>query len=337
MLRPIIIAVYFVLAVISFGVAQTQPETQPQPEKEPIIFSPGPSTAVRFLQEMLRLDSQGKTTAFYFDNEEFQSFVGISEAQQIFLWEKIGELESPDEKEKILVNSLNRWQELPAEELARLEDTYLTLYDEAFNTIDSIFKETLTPSQLQLINEYHLATPGFIAKMVEEIPFIDSDQLAEIGVKFAAYEALDLSDEQKEALAKLQKESEEEMRPLWGEVRTFTDEVYEKAIKAESQKDAMKLLQEILPKAIELKDKATAITKKTKEKLEANLTPEQKQRLAQIREKVPKKLAKIKKELEKKKAEAPKDDSWKDAWKPGDPIPEDLQAPEPKRRFPFKL
>ena len=336
MLRSIIIAVCFVLAVISFGVAQTEPE--PKPEKEPIIFSPGPSTSVRAMQEMLRLESQGKHTALYFvEDEEFLPFVGISEAQRIYLRKKLDAHEQFEvENATNFVNSLNRWQELPAEELARFEDAFFTFYEKSVNISDSIFEEALTPSQLQLVSEYHLATPGFIARVFTSIPGADTDQLAEIGVKFAAYEALGLSDEQKEALAKLQKESEEEMRPLWGDAKMFLEDFFEKAKNAESQEDADKLMQEILVKANELKDKATAITKKTKEKLEANLTPEQMERLAQIREEVPKKLAKIKKELEKKKAEA-QDDSWKDAWKPGDPIPEHLQAPEPKRRFPFKL
>jgi len=245
--------------------------------------------------------------------------------------EKLKVLGEPFRKEaENLVESANRLHEFSAEELIRFDDAMGSFIENAYDTVDSVVRETLTESQLQLAREYNLVMPGVLERMLAQL----SDDVPSIVTNFDAYEALDLSDEQREVLTKLQKTSQEEMQPLWSEVHVFLEDLFEKAKNAESPEDFD--LSGIIAKVNGLKNKAAALAKKTKEQIEANLTPEQKERLSQIREEVPKRIAKIMEELEKKKSE-PQDDSWKDAWKPGDPIPEHLQAPEPKRRFPFGL
>ena len=80
---------------------------------------------------------------------------------------------------------------------------------------------------------------------------------------------------------------------------------------------------------------------KTWERIREILTPAQLKRLETLQEEIPKKLEALKaKRQSELQGEAPKaDEPWKpgpDSWKPGDPIPEHLQAPEQKRRFPLK-
>ena len=320
------------VSLFAFGVASAQ--TEPRAAVNSVVFTPGPSTVVRMFQEIWRAENQGKNTTFAIANndDELQSFANISESQWKFLKEKLHDAgESLDEEGRGVMESLNRWQELSEEEIAQHNDTFGTLLEKLFDTTDSIIAETLTPPQLQLIREYQLVVPGTVAEMLAETGL----NIPEILVNFGAYEALDLSEEQKEALAKLQEESQKEMQPIWNDVKALAEYAYEKAQNAKSAEELD--IQEIITKAKGILDKAAPLAKKTREQIEESLTPEQKERLAQIREEVPLRLAKIKEELEKKKAEAAKDESWKDAWKPGDPIPEHLKAPEPKRRFPFGL
>ena len=334
----IIFAVFASLVALGAAVAQTEPEASPQAEAEWVNPPPPPpSTIIRVVQEVLKAQSQGKLSLFSAasstnSSEEYFSVVGISEAQKIFMGEKFNALgEMLSEEGRNLGETYRRWPEFSEEELTQFENTVGTFIGGAIDTFDSIFKETLTPPQLQLVREYNLAMPDIFSRVLQEIS--DESDDAPIAINFDAYEALDLSEEQRETLARLQEESEAEMQPVWDDVKTLLGDFIEETQKESPNEMAML---RFLGRFNQIKNKVTSLAKKTRENVEANLTPEQKERLAQIREEVPLRLAKIKEELEKKKAE-PQDDSWKDAWKPGDPIPEHLKSPQPKRRFPFRL
>ena len=326
--HKIIFTLFLALFAGLSAVAQTEPEAPPR-----VIFSPGPSTSVRLFQKILRLEE--KSPWLLADADEVQAFVGISEAQKNHLNERLKFVDETlnDKEARLLVESLNRWQELPEEEITRLDDALAVVLEKAIDMTDSIVTETLTQPQLQSMREYALVTPSVFEIQLAEILGDGPDHVTEFTVNFGAYEALDLAGEQKETLAKLQKKSQEDMQPVWNDVKTFLESMHEKAQSEDFDFD----FQEIIPKIDAIRDRAASLAKQTRETIKEHLTLEQRERLAEIREEVPKRLAKIKEEFEKKKAEAAKDESWKDAWKPGDPIPEDLRVPEPQRRFPFRM
>jgi len=94
-------------------------------------------------------------------------------------------------------------------------------------------------------------------------------------------------------------------------------------------------MMEKLQERFENPERLNIRTARARERIREILTPEQRERLEKLGEEIPKKLAQLK---DKQESETPKDEPWKpgaDSWKPGDPIPEHLQAPEPRRRFPM--
>ncbi len=295
-------------------------------------------------QEMSQADAEGKTLAYRFQGEAyrfqgeegfgdcFHSLVGISESQQKHLDEKLNRLNDDsfnEAQEKF--ERVNRWRELSPEELVQADEEVGPFFRTQFEKSDSIFKETLTPPQLQAAREYELTLPSVVSQLVGQISN-DPENVPDITLNFDAYQALDLSDEQKEKLAELQKESDKEMQPILDDVKKLMEILLE-----DQANDKEPDMEKLTLKVLAIRDKAASNAKKTKEKLEQNLTPEQRERLAKIREEMPQKLAKIKEELAKKKAEPQRDDSWKDAWKPGDPLPEGVEPQQPKRRFPFGM
>ena len=92
--RQIIYAVCFALVAALVAMPLAAAQTEQQPEKESVVITSEqlrPSTAVRVLQVMLKAESQGKFTSADDDDgfhESFKSFIGVSEAQDIFINEK---------------------------------------------------------------------------------------------------------------------------------------------------------------------------------------------------------------------------------------------------------
>ena len=309
------------LTTIATGYAQTEPTAK----EEEFALNPGPSTVIRYFQFAIQKEQQGKTLMSRLDGADstvYLEMVGLSDTQrkhindkslEFMLKMKAGAGEA--------VRQLNRWQELSPEELTAAEDQFFDSYSEAMDDFDSQIRGTMTPVQLQKTLEYELATPS---------PFL-SDLLKneEHSMNFAAYDALDLTDEQKKEIDNIKGETNRETEPIFSELKNLATELLSDPTKEPSESVQAKLM----TKLTELREKAKTLVKKSQEKVREKLTTEQREKLDSIREEHAKKIAKIKEELEKKA----KDDSWKDAWKPGDPLPEGAVPPVKERRFPFRM
>jgi Spy/CpxP family protein refolding chaperone len=279
----------------------------PLPEDGTInSFSPSPAFMFRIFQVMHEANREGKLLFGHLLEEEdedgsLKELLGISEAQRLHFDTKMQAIEKRFDGDDFDKGP----EDDSPDAFAGWEDKEIELYSQAFDEMDTVVRETLTPFQLQALREYDLVNP----LDVEEI-------MLGVSTNFDAYEALDLSEEQREQLKEILEEEVAQSQKMFEEI--------EKTLSNPGEN-----LEE---SGFLEKGKANAV--KIREKIQKILTPQQRERLDQLKEEISKKLAQIK---EKKASEPPKeDDSWKDAWKPGDPIPEEFQQPTPPIRFPRK-
>lgn len=285
--------------VVVEEIAPASPETQ--------HFGPPPSTFVKLIQISTQADMRGKRLFIHTMNrvpntEDSSSFIGITKAQQLHIQAKVEEIEKRFEKIEPLFS--NDWNQLSPEEVETRENKFMEVFSQALDDMDTSVRETLTPIQLQKAREYQLVNPGFMGEPVENT------------INFDAYDALELSEEQKKQLKKIREETETEYKKIFENLKSDP----------EVAKSLQKLSQTLNS------EKMKTFTEKMKEKVHKILTPEQRERITQIKKEVPEKIAEIK----RKKASEPKeDDSWKDFWKPGDPLPEGAVPPRRAPRFPM--
>ena len=307
-------------------IAHGQDQTEPAEEAKSVEFSPGPSTAIRYLQLMVQREQQGKLLAFRFIADDsqgvYQAMVGISDAQKKYIEDKHDGIEEEFTSHgQEVLEKLNHWQEFSPEELTAAEDEFFDYYNGVFDRFDSFILETMTPVQLQKMTEYELAAPSLI------LGILGKDEA--LSMNFAAYDALDLTDEQKGEIDKIKDEMNKDAESIFSEFRDIAAEALSDPTKEPAEEAQAKLME----KFTAIAEKAKTLVKKSQEKVREKLTNEQRETLDSIREEHAKKIAKIKEELAKKA----KDDSWKDAWKPGDPLPEGAASPVQERRFPFRM
>ena len=226
------------------------------------------------------------------------SLIGLSEAQKLHIIAFNEGIEERFEDEGLdEIDDVN-------EEFA---DKLIGFFTQAVDDFDALIRETLTPIQLQRLQEYELINPL-------ELGFGWSPT-----INFDAYEVLDLSEEQREQLREIQEEEAAQSRREYAEIEKLSSTAPDKA--SERLMDSKRL---------------EARVEKVREKIfHEILTPEQREYLETLAEEIPKKLEELR---AKRQAESPKkDESWKDAWKPGDPIPEEFSTPTPERRFPIQM
>ena len=311
------------LTTIANGQDQTEPAEETKTQN--VVFSPGPSTAIRYLQLMVQREQEGKLISFRFGMEHdqiYQEMIGLSDAQKKYIEDKneeIGDKMESSYKENF--EKLNRSQELSPEELAAAEDEFFGTFSTIIDELDANVRETMTPVQLQKALEYELAAPSLIFRDI----FADE----ELSMNFAAYDALDLTDEQKGEIDKIKDEMNKDAESIFSELKDLAAKAIPEMEKEPSEESQAKLMEKITA----IGEKAKTLVKKSQEKVREKLTKEQRETLDNIREEHAKKIAKIKEELEKKA----KDDSWKDVWKPGDPLPEGAVPPVKERRFPLRM
>ena len=282
------------------------------PDGEPIhvdLSPPSPremALNVSMMSIMLNAYSEGRFPIHLFEDIDasggiLTSLIGLSEAQRLHIKAVMEGIEKRFEQG--FEDGTANIEELSPEEFAEFKSGIFEFFSQVIDEMDTTVRETLTPLQLQLLRECELANS------LEEELFG--------AINFDAYEALDLSEEQREELKKIREEET-----------------------AQSKEDLEAFFSDAVM-TMEMMEKSETRLTKVRERIREILTPEQRKRLEQLEEEIPKKLEALKaKRQNELQGEAPKaEEPWKpgpDSWKPGEPIPEHLQAPEQNRRFPFK-
>lgn len=317
-----------------FDVEEVEVEvSDPQfaPGKQPF---PSLSTMMRLTQLTLEMEQQGKTLHLRREMEGigYEKLIGLSEAQSAHLdsqqsmifQENYGKT-FMDRQERLL-----HWTELSADEFNQLENEYIASHRKARNDAEAIYREALTPIQFQNVMEYELAVPPCFSYF-----FGDADDDVVL-LNLSAYEALDLSEEQKKMMQEFQKALDAQWKDFFEEYMEFASESF--ALMQSSTQEGLseENKQNLVKKLEKLTERKKSISQKNRKTINEILTQEQKDRLAALREEMPKKLAAIREELAKQVAES-SDDSWKDSWKPGDPLPEEAVPSQREPRFPFKF
>lgn len=304
------------------------------------------STSTRLFQLMIEAEQQGKTLFFRMDSEgeEYEKLIGLSEAQSTYLDSQLELSQEDEDNFDEYIKRLNQLAEHSAEEFNQFENTVIQFYSEALDKMETLIGETLTPIQLQKAMEYELTVPSsFFSTFADFLEENGEENGNFLPLNFAAYEVLNLSEEQKELMLELQKEIRSEIKVFFEVYAGYFDlstkglmEFLEQfaEMSEEEQQGFMEKLEEKMEK---LQGRVKAVSQKLHEKINEILTPEQKDRLAAIREDVSQKLASIREELEKRDQENSDDESWKNSWKPGDPLPEGTVPPQRKPRFPLGI
>lgn len=315
---------FFVLALFLGTTLPLLAQTNTPEKKNEITFSPGPSTMMRMFQFMTVAEQQGKTMFLKLGENEFQHFIGLTPAQELHLGPQLDALEEKyNQTGRDYIEQLNNWQNLSPEALGKLEDEFVAFYDQGLSEASTIVQGTLTPEQIQKAQMHALTVPSMMSQFLGE-PFM---------LNFSALEALDLSEEQKEKLAKVQEEMKSETDEFFKELTDTLQTLLPK----NGEEPSEELQKKIMETVGKLQEKGKSLAKKHQTQAEGILTKEQKEKLDTIREEMPKKLAEIREEIAKKAKENPEDESWKDSWKPGDPLPEGAVPPPRKPRFPIRF
>ena len=311
------------LTAIASGQDQTEPAEETKTKS--VEFNPGPTTVIRYMQFFIQREQEGKLISLRSETmnpEIYQEMIGFSDTQKKYIGDKQDEIaEKMQSTENEIFEKLNRWQELSPEELTATEDRFFDVLSTAIDELDASLRETMTPVQLQKALEFELAAPSFFLSSL-----LGGEELS---MNFAAYDALELTDEQKGEIGKIKDEMNKDAESIFSEVKELTTVALSEMEKEFSEETHVKLFEKLAA----ISEKAKALVKKSQEKVREKLTKEQREELDSIREEHAKKIAKIKEELAKKA----KDDSWKDAWKPGDPLPEGAVPPVKERRFPIRM
>ncbi len=288
-----------------------------------------------YTEALLQPDMQGKyeTTGRLFgphngDRGVYQEALGLSADQVTWLAAK--EVEWMERSEPLWLQwwpELRRYEMLSPEELANLEERIRQDTRLIFTEGQTVIDEVLTPEQKQRAQELELVLESTLPWPSPNL-FFDGEEAMAPFANLNAYEALGLSDEQNEALTKLQRKSGKElselmeeaaksMTELWQRSDDETDEKYEKERKA-------------------LGEKAKTLKAQIRAKVLALLTKEQVAKLDQLLVDLPKKLKQLEADWKTEQAKKkPEDDAWREAWKPGDPVPEGAVPPRVRKPFPF--
>lgn len=286
------------------------------PDKAEGAFYYNPVAELRMTQEILRAESQGKLLIGRMvdseeENKAFVALAGISEPQRIHIQTKYAEFIETFSETVESIENRAKDRNLSPEELTVLENDISQSLSGAADHCDTIIRETLTPEQLLRAREIDLALPS-VLEMEDR-----DENVNDFLTNFAAYRALDLSEEQSEAFDEMQEQWNQEFQKVFEDAKSKI---------ANDDKDGDG----------EATEKIKRISAKYQTKIDETLTQEQKEKLATLRKEIPEKLAALQLQQENQLAE--QDDSWKNSWKPGDPLPKDMEhLVQPKTpRFPSK-
>ncbi len=227
------------------------------------------------------------------------------------------------------------------QEFAQLQEK---ITDIAIRRMNEAIEGEMTPEQKRKMKEFQIST-------MSEIPIVSPDM----------FEALDLSEQQRQQLNGIKKELEPEFERNMDDIMDVQFRALDKAYdildkeggEIKSPQDfqeklvaAHKRVQEENPEFKDIEknivEKGRAFSEKLKYKMFDVLTDEQMERMGQLIDNPPdyvkKMLAKMK-ERRGASGGSGGDGAWQpglDSWKPGDPIPEEYKKQRKERRFPSK-
>lgn len=295
-----------------------------------------PAFGMRMMRESLVMEMHGTTlplTLLGSEGSAFRSFVGFTAEQEeqfntkmeeyyIAEFEKVTENPEATAQSPIFMIAAIEQGNVPVEELSEealetMADAFCQAARESHELISEMLMEVLTPEQVQKMAEYQLAFPGELD--VFSIMEIDGDS----AIAFNGYEALDLTETQREEIGKIREEWE-------SEYLAQMDEFLGVIVKANEQKDEISdenIQKEWTEKIEAIQRKIQEGSARSKTRVLALLTPEQIAKMEKILKEVPEEIARL-------GGDAP-DDAWKKSWKPGDPVPEGKTPPKQRKPFPF--
>ncbi len=294
----------------------------PEPKKYQISQNALQYFMLLAVEENIAAETQGMPAAMRFQKSEeevavYQAALGMTAEQVTELAKKRAEHdESMNAAGMDMVDTLVRFDDLSPEELSEFDKKFRTLLQQNSAEEQARLVETLTPAQIQRMQELELVLPSATAQML--------GNGAEMLMNINAYQALELSDEQKKVLEGIQKEGSKEMVD-------FTKVFFREYL--QMLKDGKEPSEEELKAKLE---QGKAMKARIKAKIHALLTKEQLAKLEKILTDWPKKLESIRADWKlKQENKKPEDDSWRNAWKPGDPVPEGAVPPKIRKPFPF--
>ena len=227
----------------------------------------------------------------------------------------------------------------------RVFDLQIQLQNIMFKKMINTVNENLAPDQLKKIKEFQISMMG-------EIPIVSPNM----------FEALDLTDAQKQQLVGIKKEMEPEFLKsldkmidtqikLGEKIQEVLDDQLDGVTDPEERK---KIIEAIVKKVREenpdlqraekeMMEDGKIFTNKLKFRMFDVLTDEQMERMAQLIDNPPeyakKMIAQIRKQMGNDDSPTNASGEWKpnaNSWKPGDPIPKEYLEQRQERRFPGK-
>ncbi len=321
------IFIILLLCLSALAVSAASQETPTGVEELGYDLSPRDMLLMQIsIEELLRAESHGQLASVRFaevseeEQAPYQAALGMTAEQVTSYAQKYEEFNAQAaEVVESFDETMNRFDELSPDEQtafgAEVRTTMRTLFAEQQEVLTGV----LTPAQIQRMQELELVLPSVVSQVMA-----DDEEFIPV-LNFAAYEALGLSEEQKEALARIQEESAEEMGDL------LKEKMLNIRIRVASDDPPS---EETLQAFQALSKRGRAMKARLKAKIHALLTKEQTAKLEKLLADWPAKLEQIRADWKAAQAKKkPEDDSWREAWKPGDPVPEG--AAEPERRFRF--
>jgi Spy/CpxP family protein refolding chaperone len=225
----------------------------------------------------------------------------------------------------------------------RQVDIQMKIQDALFKKMTSIVTENLTPDQMNKVKEFQISMMG-------EIPVVSPNM----------FEALDLSDVQKQQFEEIKKEMEPEflksldrvidtqvkftekmMDELSDELKGVTDGNEHKRIAEEAARNVRKSNPDLQREMAEVMESGKLFSDKLKFRMFDVLTDEQLERMAQLIDNPPdyaqKAIAQIRRQMGNDDSPTSECGEWRpgqNSWKPGDPIPAEYLEQRQERRFP---
>ena len=280
-----------------------------------------------------------------------QTMLGMTSEQAFLLAKKQYELfENTKDKSYDFLDQLTRFDDLSPEEKLDFGENFSKSLREQFENEDKMLAEVLTPVQLQQLAELEFVSNG---GPIQDFPVLNPKAYASVG----------LSEEQQKELANILRESKTELKEItlsliYG-VKEMAKEVLASYVTSDEEDISMvmaKLYETLSEEEMEkLQEKFESFAIKTFQKQVESMerigtkigtvfTPQQREKLAQLKEELSEKSERIRNEqlakLEGKKPEEekkPEDYEFLKSWRPGDPIPEGTIPPPPPKRFPRGL
>lgn len=155
-------------------------------------------------------------------------------------------------------------------------------------------------------------------------------------ISFKSYEILDLGEEQRKELGKIRDEYYREMETLMDKMfaiqakHMVPPEDEDELTPEQRQEKNRQRMEKMQEEGRGLEQEGDRLNARTKAKLLALLTAEQRKRFEEIVAQTPEFLSK----RFRKPTETEDDEEWKKSWKPGDPVPENAPARKPRGGFP---